>query len=231
MTISKIRLRQSWFELLNQETPFAATTIQFNRNLSRISNDRAHVDRNVQWVKQELSAVAFLLDKIYFNTSHVEDRVSKTDRFEAICVVEKAGVNPHVHILWFLGKGRCEPWETLNRRIFLLRLLNSPGIPLEDRDAKLLDGPAGKKATPPSSELIDWQRKGWSAVTKSIYSDGWSNYITKEQGYVEDFSNRVFWLSDFHEAGQRIAPTRFYTVDKHTGARHLNLDAPLIPRR
>lgn len=86
-------------------------------------------------------------------------------------------------------------------------------------------------ATPPCSELVDWQRKGWTAVTKSIYSDGWSNYITKEQGYVEDFSNRVFWLSDFHEEGQRIAPTRFVTLDKHTGARHLNLDAPLVPRR
>eukprot|EP00919_Chromeraceae_sp_WS-2016_P060913 GHVR01144539.1.p1 GENE.GHVR01144539.1~~GHVR01144539.1.p1 ORF type:complete len:228 (+),score=5.12 GHVR01144539.1:191-874(+) len=227
-------MQQSWTDLIVGLQPYAATSIQFNRNLKTINCSEANVTRNVEWIKNQAKSFALALDQDHFNTKHVENRVAKNDRFEAICIVEKAGVNPHLHMAWFQRGKKCSlsaTMGTLERKCVLLETFNSTRMPLEQRDESLLKALASKRAAASPRTIVNWKAKGWSAVTKCIYSDGWAKYITKEQDGQNDFSNRMFLLSDFHHPTQRTKPTRFYTINEHTNAWLLNLDEPLVPRK
>jgi hypothetical protein len=208
--------------------------------------------------KRSIGEDFLTLEKAYYNTQHVAERISKCDRISGVGVIEKPSSNPHSHIgITFNRVPDVEynPFKEYDRDsiaeihatksvrfsaelernlfiCFLLEQCNSPGVELEARDREFL-----KKWEPYRNGLIlppviDWKAKGCTIKTTSICdAAGWRNYMFKEQLYQIDFSDQVFTLADFHSGRQRIKPTRHFTVDRVTHARHLNLDEPFQPRR
>lgn len=209
-------------------------------------------------LKRDISEVFLTLEKAYFNTEYVAQRVSKRDRISAVGVIEKTSVNPHAHLGIFFDRipdVEYDPRKEYDRDTiakiyavktarflaeikkirficFLLEQCNSPGVELEERDREFL-----KKWEPCRTglilpQVIDWKAKGWTIKATLIYdAAGWREYMFKEQLYQIDFSDQVFTFADFHSSNQRTKPTRYHAIDRVTHARILNLDEPLRPRR
>ncbi|WP_430402491.1 hypothetical protein [Hyphomonas sp.] len=209
-------------------------------------------------IKRSTGEAFLKIEKAYFNTEYVAERISKRDRISGVGVIEKTSINPHSHIgITFnhIPDANYDPLKEYDRDsiakihatktarlsaeieknlliCFLLEQCNSPGVEFEERDREFL-----KKWEPYRTgliipQVIDWKAKGYTIKTTSIYdAAGWRDYMFKEQLYQIDFSDQVFTLADFHSGRQRTKPTRHFTVDRITHARHLNLDEPFQPRR
>ena len=93
--------REDWSQWFGSFNPYAATTIHFNEPLSGIGGGDVSIGNTIARVQSQVFDVSQRLDQFYFNTKNVSERIAKRDRFDAICVVEKVGVSPHVHLAWF----------------------------------------------------------------------------------------------------------------------------------
>ena len=234
MAISKKRLFDAWHEWIDRFEPFAATTLHFLEPASPSLLTDAGQARQIDRIKSELGEIALALDRAYFNTRHVGSRVARHDRFDAVCVIEKLGVSAHVHLAWFPGRDRpvaMNPVEELLRLCCILETFNRGARELETEDRQLLDRWHKRRSSFEPAAVANWQAKRWSVFSRSVYDSGWLEYILKEMKHVADFSDRVFFLSDLHSSRQRTKATRYHSVDEHTGAHVLNLDAPLVPKR
>ena len=234
MTISKKRLFDAWHQWIDGFDPYAATTVHFLESASPSLLTDAGQARQIDRIKSELSKIALSLDQAYFNTRHVGSRVAKYDRFDAVCVIEKLTENPHVHLVWFPSRDRrvaMDPVEELLRICCILETFNRSARELEIEDRQLLDRWHPRRNSFEPTAVANWEAKGWSVFSCSVYSSGWSEYSFKEMKHVADFSDRVFFLSDLQSSKQRTKATRYHSVDEHTGAHVLDLDAPLVPKR
>lgn len=234
MTVTKAGLKEGWTEFVEDLKPYAASTIQFNRNLGQLRDSDSSDQQNVAWVKTRTAELALDLDRLYFHTRHPGHRVAATDRFDAFCVVEKTGVNPHLHMAWFQQQAADPLFREVDgilRTLCLLETFNSGHRELPASDRMLLEQFRGRRTQFKPCDVRDWHASGWSAVTNGIFSSGWSKYIAKEQGFRLDFADQVFFLSDFYGSQRRTKPTRYHVIDDMTGALMLNLDAPLVPRK
>jgi len=234
MNIETKKLSRAWSAFINDQRPYAATTIQFNREPISYGRVRSGNARDVALAKRRVSEVVLRLEKLFFNTEHVGYRVAADDRFEAFCVVEKVGVHPHVHIGWFLPEQRrkaplCKIDERL-RLCTILETFNRGHRPLEVRDKVLLNDTAKREVFQPSA-VANWQALGWSVFSSSIEEQSWPSYMLKDFRDAEDFSDHSFFFSELRSLNQRTKPTRFYSIDPVTGHRSLNFDKPLVPKR
>jgi hypothetical protein len=250
-------LHDAW-KTWNTFTPDLAVSIQPNRGSSMSNPSDAGRQTTIASIKRSTGEDFLAIEKAYFNTEHVAERISKRDRISGVGVIEKTSINPHSHIGITLNRipdANYDPLKEYDRDsiakihatktarlsaeiernlliCFLLEQCNSPGVELEERDREFL-----KKWEPYRTgliipQVIDWKAKGRTIKTTLIYNAaGWREYMFKEQLYKIDFSDQVFTLADFHSGRQRTKPTRHFTVDRVTHARHLNLDEPLQPRR
>ena len=256
--------RKDWSDWIGQFQPYAATTIHFNERLSTIGGGDVSIGNTIARVQNQVFEVSKRLDQFYFNTRNVSERIARRDRFDAICIIEKVNVSPHVHLAWFHRGERersisddvprsakkspaedffdtldaviLEPNDKKNRQSVLLQCLNRSHHKVTPEDREFLDSFRNapfwcKHQDPiPADTLFDWKHRGWSVHTKSTYSSGWGRYISKELGVAER-SDQVFFLSEAFGDSQRTAPTRHHTVDDKTGAKLLDLDAPLKARK
>ena len=94
--------RKDWAKWFSSFQPYAATSIQFNEKLDGRRGSDAAIDKTMERVKQSVFECARELDRFYFKTPGITERIARKDRFDAICVAEKLDVNPHVHIAWYL---------------------------------------------------------------------------------------------------------------------------------
>jgi len=233
MTLSKKRLFAAWHQWIDGFDPFAGTTMHFLEPASPSLLTDAGQARQIDRIKSELSKIALSLDQAYFNTRHVGSRVAKYDRFDAVCVIEKLTENPHVHLVWFPGRDRpvaMDPVEELLRTCCILETFNRGTKELEIEDRQLLDRWHKRRNSFEPTAVANWQAKGWSVFSRSVYDSGWLEYILKEMKHVPDFSDRVFFLSDLYSSKQRTKATQYHSVHEHTRARLLDLDAPLAPK-
>lgn len=163
---NKYKLREAWKKWLSSLRPYAATTIHPNERLRRIGGGETANDRNIERIKRSMWYISQKLDEFYFSTPSLRDKISQNDRFDALCVVEKPGVSPHVHIAWFQRselERRCdgnveslgpnssfsdvkrfcdqeffEPLEKLNRLCVLLQCFNRSHLDMRDEDQLFL---------------------------------------------------------------------------------------------
>jgi len=232
LNITKSKLQKSWSGFVSNLRPYAATTVQFNHLRFARSGSEKDSRSAILHIKSIVRRLALQIDQRFFNTNHVQDRVASSDRFHAFCVVEKPGTAPHIHMAWYQPSAQergQSPITLAARSSFLARTLNSDGPPTSN--AQPLQTYQSRLAGLDAEDLVDWERRGWSARTEPIYSSGWANYITKEQRRTFDFADQVFFLSDFHRDNQRRKPTRYHTIDRTSGLMTLDLDVELKPRR
>ncbi|MEH6490222.1 hypothetical protein [Hyphomonas oceanitis] len=238
--------------------PILACSLQLNRSMPMNKQSDVDRQRTIASVKRAFSDTFQTLEKAYFHTPHITERISKRDRISGVGVVEKTPSNPHGHMaITFqhtpdvqydphidydrneLAKihavKMARQSETLRKNLFICFMLeqcNSPGVELEERDREFLEKWKPWRGELITPQVIDWKAKGWTIKTTSIYdAAGLRAYIFKEQLYQSDFSDQIFTLADFHSSNQRTEPTRYYTVDRITQHRVLNLDEPFQPRR
>ena len=250
-------LHHAW-RTWNNFTPRLAVSIQPNRNESMLDRSESRRLKIISSLKQQIGANFLELERAYFNTQHVAERISSRSRFSGIGVIEKTTVGPHAHLgltfnitpdveydphkdydLHSLAKIHAAKMarhsDTLSENLFICFMLeqcNSTGVALEERDREFLEKWKPWRGDLILPQVINWKAKGWTIKTTSIYdAAGWRAYMFKEQLYQIDFSDQVFTLADFHSSNQRTKPTRYYTVDRITQHQLLNLDEPFQPRR
>lgn len=234
MTLSKKQQSIAWQQWLAELNPYCATTIHFLNATPPSQRSDAGRARQIDFIKAEIAEISLKLDRLYFNTPHVGSRVAKHDRFDAVCVIEKLGVHPHVHMAWIPGFGRrkqMHPVEAALRQCCLLDTFNRSTKELAIEDQALLDRLSDRRQSYAPTDVANWTAKGWSVFSRSICDDGWLDYVLKEMNFVPDFSDQVFFLSDRFSRLQRTKPTRYHSIDPHTGAHVLDLDAALVPKR
>lgn len=230
----KNKLMASWLEWLDDFEPFCATTLHFLEPATPSLRTDAGRARQIDRIKSEVGKHALSLDQTYFHTRHVGSRVAKYDRFDAVCVIEKLGDHPHVHLAWFPGRHRpvpMNPIEKLLRLCCILETFNRSARKLEAEDRQLLDQLRTRRDRFEPTAVANWEAKGWSVFSRSVYDSGWLEYILKEMEHAADFSDQIFFLSDLHSSKQRTKATRYYSVHEHTGAHVLDLDRPVVPKR
>ena len=164
---TKLKRKEAWKDCIDTLSPFAATTIQPNLKLDSIDKGELATDKIIDYLKSEIWDISRKLDQFYFKTKGVVERISKTDRFDAFGVIEKPGVNPHVHLAWFLRSQMererrknenlpvllpCgfpnkevfdpmvfEPFEKENRLCVLLQCFNRSHLNIKKEDREFLD--------------------------------------------------------------------------------------------
>lgn len=234
MTTQKQQLATATIDWLSGFDPYCATTIHFLDAPTPSQLTDAGRARHIDWIKSEIGKLALRLDQAFCSTPHVGSRVAKPDRFDAVCVIEKIGIAAHVHMAWLPSLSsptRMIPLEKLVRIAAILETFNRGTRPLEDNDHLLLNGVRRLCVGFEQDAVADWKAKGWSVFSRSTNGPDWMRYILKEMHFVGDFSDQVFFLSDFHSGQQRTKPTRYYSIDPHTGARHYGLDGGLAVKR
>lgn len=155
-----------WAKWFGDFRPYAATTFQFNERLSRIGGGDTATDHNIAHAQRRIFEVSKRIDQFYSKTCGVSERIAKRDRFDAICVVEKASVSPHVHLAWFhrqeherntyindpqspkkappglfgdmLDETIFDPIDKKNRLMVLLQCLNRSHLTLSPEDSEFL---------------------------------------------------------------------------------------------
>lgn len=234
MTIDKQKVRTALANWIGEQDPYAATTIHF---LNACSGNRSDTvkSRELAIIKSRVKELAFRADHLFMNTRQVVDRVAAVDRFEAVCVVEKLGVHAHVHMAWLRPRKRRSllriPIDQLERHLrqcLVLEAFNRGTRQLEDRDVQLLEKYRERRESFNQDAIVDWKARGWPAFSASIDRGGWPTYITKEMQWNSDFTDQLFFLSEFHPPVQRTKPTRFHKIDGSSWL--LDLDAPLVPK-
>jgi hypothetical protein len=214
--------------------PYCGTTIHFLDTPTPAQLTHAGRARHIDRIKAEVGQLSLRLDQAYFGTPHVASRVARSDRFEAFCVIEKLGIHPHVHMAWFdsVRSQRMRGWlEKRLRLACILETFNRGSQPLEPGDRALVDSIRKRGGGFEPTAVADWQAKGWSVFSHSIDGPRWVRYMLKELKTDRDFSDQMFFLSDLHSPQQRTKATRYFSIDPHTGARLLDLDAKLVPKR
>lgn len=234
MTIDKQKVRSALADWIGEQDPYAATTIQFLTPGSGTRSDSS-LSRELSVIKSRIKDMAFRADHLFMNTKQVVNRVARVDRFEAVCVVEKLGVHAHVHMAWFSPEKRRSRWhlpiDRLDRQLrqcCVLETFNRGNRALEDRDVRLLDKFRERRDCCNWDDIVDWDARGWPAFSASIGRGYWPTYITKEMQWNNDFTDQMFFLSEFHPPVQRTKPTRYHKIDGSSWL--LDLDALLVPK-
>ncbi|HPF22447.1 MAG TPA: hypothetical protein PK417_03160 [Hyphomonas sp.] len=93
--------REDWSRWFGSFNPYASSTFQFNERHSNFGGGDASTINTIARVRSRLFEVSQRLDQFYFNSKNVTERIAKRDRFDAICIIEKVDVSPHVHLAWF----------------------------------------------------------------------------------------------------------------------------------
>tara|TARA_Y100001001_G_scaffold76739_1_gene74662 strand:- start:29054 stop:29872 length:819 start_codon:yes stop_codon:yes gene_type:complete len=163
----RLKRKEAWKDYIDSLSPFAATTIQPNLKLDSIDKGELATEKNIDHLKSEIWNLSRKLDEFYFRTKGAVERISKTDRFDAFGVIEKPGVNPHVHLAWFLRSQvererrqngnlpvllPCgfptkevfdpmvfEPYQKANRLCVLLQCFNRSHREMNEEDREFLD--------------------------------------------------------------------------------------------
>ncbi len=233
------KLLSAWPDYIGSQQPYAATTIHFLREPSSYQRTDSGAASTVAGIKQQVSDITYRLDQLYFNAKHVVDRVSRDDRFEAFCVVEKVHVHPHVHIAWFLPESRRgarhQKVDELLRLHCILETLHRDPKTLEARDSLLLKSNRWLRLRYESDAIANWKSRGWAVHSSSLEKGFSPGYMFKEMRTYQDVSDRSFFVSELHSSKRRSKMTRYHStqLNAETGTKThiLNLDAPLMPKR
>lgn len=234
MTTHNQKLAAATIDWLSGFNPYCATTIHLLDAPIPSQLTDAGRARQIDWMKAEVAKLALRLDQTYFKTRHIGSRVARHDRFDAVCVIEKLGIHPHVHLAWVHGRDRTvpvSPVEEMLRLCCILETFNRGTKKLEERDRELLQNFRHRRTSFKPTAVANWQAKGWSVFSSSINEPFWIRYMLKEMKSVRDFTDQIFFLSELFSGQQRTEATRYHSIDERTGACLLDLDGNLVPKR
>ncbi|NQY12677.1 MAG: hypothetical protein HRT81_02310 [Henriciella sp.] len=220
-------LKENWTDYFAQKMPYAYTVVQLNGTLNTDNFGCRGRYRAIELAKSAASELAFRMDQAFFGERFVQQKVSGTDRFNAIVTVEKAGVSTHLNILWYQPVFEVLERDAVFRLFapalysqnsnaeFLLRFMNNTRQPLSAYEQLFLER-YRFHAFEEQSSAIESKIAPWSVHTQLIQPTDEDirrvcSYVTKESEIDHDFGDLVFELSDFHKLDQRTEPTRCWS--------------------